>query len=277
MVGFGPVGSAPLGAAPPENTAGKITLAYADALIRALDERESSAPGTFLPFSEISHLANNLSVPLPEELSLVTVVTELMNWDWIESNGQGFDLTENSFRITAKGQNRSSASVNYADVFQQAIDAAPLADDAIVEYKSADKPFGQGSFGEGTYDNSSERAKPYNGVIARGIGEPSIRFGSTKPSDSTTWTGKQFVLVDAAVIADIKIKADALHQAVYALHLASNSETEDLQKLADSLVLICSMTEPELSIIDQITSSPKFKAYAGLLVIIATLRGALGI
>ena len=115
-----------------------------------------------------------------------------------------------------------------------------------------------------------------NYLAAAALGESVATPTSGSNHDSTKWTGAQFVLVDVAVIADIKTKADSLRQAVYALHLTSNSETEDLQKLADALVLICSMTEPEVSIIDRITASPKFKAYAGLIGIIATIRGALG-
>jgi hypothetical protein len=95
--------------------------------------------------------------------------------------------------------------------------------------------------------------------------------------DSSSWTGKQFVLVDANVIAEVLKSAQQLHAAVYALHLPSNSETEDLQKLAEALLSVCSMTEPEVSIIDRILASPKFKAYVGLFTIIATIRGAMGI
>lgn len=95
--------------------------------------------------------------------------------------------------------------------------------------------------------------------------------------DSSTWTGTQFVLTDAKVIKSVKDTAVELRNTIYSMHFPSNSETENLQKLADALVAICEMAEPEVSIIDRILASPKFKAYARLVVLVATIRGALGI
>ncbi len=94
---------------------------------------------------------------------------------------------------------------------------------------------------------------------------------------SSNWTGAQFALVDAKVIAEVRATAGKLHEAVHSLHFVSNSDSQNLKGLADALVAVCSMAEPELTIIDRILASPKFKAYAGLFALVATIRGALGI
>jgi len=94
--------------------------------------------------------------------------------------------------------------------------------------------------------------------------------------DSKTWTGKRLVLVDAELISRIAGNAHQLRNAVHAIEFQSNSDSQDLKGLADALVAVCEMAEPELSIIDQITSHPKFKTYATLVVFVATIRSALG-
>lgn len=103
-------------------------------------------------------------------------------------------------------------------------------------------------------------------------------IGSTPvPFDSTKWTGTQFVLVDCNVIEQVREAARSLHVAVYSLQIKSNAESNDLKRLADALVAICEMTEPEVRLIDRIVSSPKFKRYAQLIGLVAGVRGALGI
>jgi hypothetical protein len=98
-----------------------------------------------------------------------------------------------------------------------------------------------------------------------------------KLHDSTLWTGKQLVLVDVKIIAEVKAAALKLHSAVHSMRFESNSDSMDLKGLVDALIAICEMAEPEVTIIDRILSNPKFKAYAALLAFVATVRGAAGI
>ena len=94
---------------------------------------------------------------------------------------------------------------------------------------------------------------------------------------STRWTGTQFVLVDGGVLEQVRCKAQELHQVIHAMHFPSNSESQDVKGLADALIAICSMAEPEVTLLDRLLASPKFKAYASLLGIVALIRGAIGI
>ena len=94
---------------------------------------------------------------------------------------------------------------------------------------------------------------------------------------SEDWTGKELVLTDAKVIREIRIKAQELQKVVHSIQFESNSDSQDVKALADALVTICSMAEPELTIIDQILSHPKFKLTAGLMAAVATIRGVLSI
>jgi hypothetical protein len=95
--------------------------------------------------------------------------------------------------------------------------------------------------------------------------------------DSATWTGTQLVLVDAKIIAKVREGAAELRRVVYTLRIENNAESANLKGLVDALVAICEMAEPEVSVIDRIIASPKFKAYAALMTIIATIRGATGL
>jgi hypothetical protein len=98
-----------------------------------------------------------------------------------------------------------------------------------------------------------------------------------EPHDSTTWTGSQFVLVNATVIVKIKAVALELQAAAYSLNFRSDADRDDIQGLVDALVAITRMAEPEVNVIQRILASPKFKTYTSLFGIIATFRGAVGI
>jgi hypothetical protein len=95
--------------------------------------------------------------------------------------------------------------------------------------------------------------------------------------ESSKWTGTQHILVDAQVLSQVRENAKSLRSAVYSIRFESNSESADVKGLADALVHVCDMATPEVGIIDRILASPKFKTYAALMTIIATIRGALGI
>jgi hypothetical protein len=93
--------------------------------------------------------------------------------------------------------------------------------------------------------------------------------------DSAAWTGAQLILVDAKIIAAVQAAANELHIAVHSMNFTSNKESQNLKGLVDALVSVCAMAEPEVTIIERILASPKFKAYAKLFAIVATIRGAI--
>jgi hypothetical protein len=95
--------------------------------------------------------------------------------------------------------------------------------------------------------------------------------------DSDGWTGAKLVLTDAKIIRRIRVQANELRDLIHSTRFESNSDSQDLKALADALVAVCSMAEPELGIIERITAHPKFRYTAALTAAVATIRGALGI
>ena len=103
---------------------------------------------------------------------------------------------------------------------------------------------------------------------------PSIKPIEFNPDD---WTGPQSMLIDAKVWSTVKETALALQLKCRTTNFRSEEDQKDIQNMADALVSLCNMAEPDPTLIDIITAHPKFKAYAGLAVFVATIRGALGI
>ncbi|MEO9657206.1 hypothetical protein [Qipengyuania citrea] len=95
--------------------------------------------------------------------------------------------------------------------------------------------------------------------------------------DSSAWTGRKLVLTDEKIIRQLQKEAKVLRDRIYATRFESNSDSQDLKSLADALVAISDMAEPDLSIIDRILAHPKFRYSAALMAAVATIRGALGI
>ncbi len=241
-----------------------------EAVLRELNKLEDIDPGAVISVPELERLMRREGIALPEDVSTPSFLEFLLRTGWVETDNNGFETVEQSFRISAKGQLRAAASVNYAEMFERASSSLPMLDEAGVEVKAMlDEVSGQAILGP-----SGGGIKPNDAISQTSSSEPEIRLHPVV--ESSKWTGTQFLLVDAKVIAEVRAGAQALHAAVYALHLASNSETEDLQRLADALVAICMMTEPDSTIIDRITASPKFKAAAGLIGLVAAIRGAIG-
>jgi hypothetical protein len=244
-------------------------VSYEESIIKRLlvemSRLEDQSPAKFTSFGLLLAIAEGLefddfdsaAVGI-DDLEVEYAIEQMLDRGWAEPNQTALELQNQSFRITSKGLLKVASNINDAEIFQKMVGAPSITPDPSIEYKSefrpslADSAMGQTSF------------------------EPPI-IANAPTIDSSSWTGTQFVLVDAYVIAKVLKSAQLLHDAVFALHLPSNSETEDLQKLADALIAVCSMTEPEVSIIDRILASPKFKTYVGLLAIIATIRGAMGI
>lgn len=214
-------------------------------------------------------------IVLPDDVSTPNFLEFLLRTGWIETDNNGFETVEQSFRISAKGQLRAAASVDYTEMFERATASLPMLDEAGVEVKSMQTGLSDEVPGQANLGPSGGGIKPHDAISQTSSSEPEIRFHPAV--ESSKWTGTQFLLVDAKVIAEVREGAQTLRAAVYSLHLTSNSDTEDLQRLADALVAICMMTEPDSTIIDRITASPKFRAAAGLIGLVAAIRGAIGI
>lgn len=130
--------------------------------------------------------------------------------------------------------------------------------------------------------SSENRARGVSSALP--AGEAALSLHSTYDTvidgnthDSKNWTGQRLVLVDSETISRVKEMAIELKSTVYSMRFESNSESANLKGLADALVAVCEMAEPEVTIIDRILASPKFKAYSGLVALVATIRGAVGI
>jgi hypothetical protein len=243
-----------------------------EALVRRLDALEAQTPGAFYSVSALRAFMSGENIELPIDLSMESFLKQLVEWDWLEAGGDGdaFEFMDCSFRITAKGQYRATASVDFAAQYQKMVDDAPMAPDSpteIVDDKlAADHHF--------TIPNSSTGVptgeKPTLAIVQH------IGLEQKQPVDSQKWTGSQFVLIDRALIVQVNACATELQEAVYAMRFESNSESQNLKGLADALVAICSMAEPEVNLIERILANPKFKTYASLFAIVATIRGAIG-
>lgn len=120
-------------------------------------------------------------------------------------------------------------------------------------------------------------SKPAYDDLLVAVEEPDTRDGSTPKFDSEKWTGGKLVLTDAKVIREVRSQAAILRDRIYETRFESNSDSHDLKSLADALVSISQMAEPDLMILDRILSHPKFQMTAMLIAAVATIRGAAGI
>lgn len=95
--------------------------------------------------------------------------------------------------------------------------------------------------------------------------------------DSEKWTGPRRIVIDQKIIAQAKHQAKQLRKIVYEFDAGDNATVNDLRALVDVLISVLEMCEPELSILDRILASPKFRLTASIFAAAATVRGALGI
>jgi hypothetical protein len=96
-------------------------------------------------------------------------------------------------------------------------------------------------------------------------------------ADSSDWTGGKLIYIDHRVLSKIRTTAAELRAVARTTNFRSQADKEDVEGLCDALVGLCEMAEPDISLIQQVTSHPKFKAYTAFFVFLATIRGALGI
>ena len=141
-----------------------------------------------------------------------------------------------------------------------------LVQDGIVETRWGEREY------EGSYRITQDRLYDER-VSAEGI----VPAPNAPQTDSSDWTGGRLLYVDSLVLGKIRVVAGQLQVASQRVNFQNKSDEEDVKGLCDALVGLCKMAQPEISIIDQITSHPKFKHYAALLAFLATIRGALGL
>ncbi|GAA0481713.1 hypothetical protein GCM10009096_24900 [Parasphingorhabdus litoris] len=248
-----------------------------EALVRHLNKLDDDQPGAFSTVPEIETCLKEQGLTLPDHISMSDFVKELQEFGWLEINHARIDTTNPSYRITARGQNRASSSINYADVYKRAVDNIPMAPDSTagqeldVENQTNDRGF------------SSPLAMASEGMLnprtsnQKSVSSATSRTDIFSSQDSSMWTGRKIFLADAAVIREIKDGAKRLRELIYETRFESNSDSQDLKNLSDALVAVCEMTEPDVSIIDRILSHPKFNLTTALVAAVATIRGALGI
>jgi hypothetical protein len=99
----------------------------------------------------------------------------------------------------------------------------------------------------------------------------------TQTIDSAAWTGTQHVLIDQVVINKAKTHAQELKQLVYTIQIPNNAHSSDLKALVELLIQALEMCEPEVTLIDRILASPKFKVYTKLAGAVSVIRGAIGL
>ena len=251
-----------------------LPASLADELIRSLDSAESERPGLFLHLGDIESVLRSLNHPIPDELSTIGILEELIRRDWIESDGAGASISTHGFRITAKGQNRAAASQNPADQFSRAMEHSPLTSESADDISGpiSGSGFGVGAFGMGTFAGPTG-LQPDDVVQAVTSTSPSVTSGI----HSKRWTGTQFVLVDGEILTQIRAEVKHLHHTIHAMHIENNADSQDLKGLADALLAVCTMAEPEVTLLDRILASPKFRTYSALFGIVAMIRGAIGI
>lgn len=237
----------------------RVPADIADAFVRHLEAAESRDPGHYIAFDEVISILRDLGSSTSDPVLIAQMLVELERRDWIESRIKGHIPADNSVRITAKGQNRAAASIDYADHFRRAVGSLPLAPDDI-DVRPAGE---QGGF---VHDTSHAVTSSEPTITARG--------GTI---DSTRWTGTKLVLTDENALRQIRRLSVDLRDKVHSMRIESNSDSQDLKGLTEALVSVCGMAVPELSIIERILAHPKFMTSAKLVAAVATIRGALGI
>lgn len=95
--------------------------------------------------------------------------------------------------------------------------------------------------------------------------------------DAESWTGTRLIYVDSGQWKSIRIVARQIQTASRDINYESEEDQRDVQGLADALVALCEMAEPDVGLIERLLSHPKFRISAVIVSGIATLRGALGI
>jgi hypothetical protein len=95
------------------------------ALLRSLDSAEDANPGNYLSVDEIENLAWCSGIGDPEHAMILEKIEAFLAKGWLETNNDGFEIVEQKFRISAKGQIRAAASVDYADQFRRAVNSLP--------------------------------------------------------------------------------------------------------------------------------------------------------
>ncbi len=221
----------------------KVSIELADAIVQELARVESASPGSFLAREDLEQFIRVSGLSLPDDLSIPNLLDELVRLDWMEYEDP--TIGKDSFWVTARGQNRASDSPKE---------------------------------GQNQTDNPEIISSPDDDLAPSERNERKNEDAEIHSvEDSTNWTGRHLVLTDAKVIAQLKTSAVQLRDRIQKTNFESDADRQDLNQLAEALVSVVEMAEPDLSIIERILAHPKFKIYKGLTVFVATIRGAIGI
>lgn len=199
-----------------------------EAFVRQLDRLEAETPGKFYPIGVLEGMMRSEEITLPDEISMIQFLELLQKWDWVESNGDGFETENQFFRITAKGQYRSAASVNYVEQFEEAFNSLP---DLPIEHKAEKGTFGNGAYGAGPFGSSTSLNSD---------------MGSF---DSESWTGipKTGVLSEAATT---RLKAALANVDDAVSHSqASNEEKAQARAYVIAIQALADAPEPPADLI----------------------------
>lgn len=194
--------------------------------IRQLDALGSKNPGVFYSVKDLENILLADVVQLPTDIKFGQFLEQLGLWDWIESDGNGFEAGDQSFRVTAKGQYRAAGSVDYVAQFNKAWDAIPIAPEE-------------------------------NKLIAKGesgYNSPPLNYGQVIAVDSSTWTGlpKTGVLSDEGAEKlknELMILNDALEKSD-----ASNNEKSQARAYIIAINALTDAPEPPADVIWDLVS-----------------------
>jgi hypothetical protein len=219
--------------------------------IRHLDKLETKNPGKFYDVPTLVGAVIAANIELPEDVSFPHFLEQLQHWDWIESNGDGFNTENQSFRVTAKGQYRAAASIDYAAHYKQVVGALQ---DMPMEYKSEAGTFGSGAYGDGSY--GSKPTHDETGVYI----------------SSHNWTGlpKVGVLGEAAVTT-LKGALSTVDDAVLRSN-ATNQEKAQARAYVMAIHALADAPEPPADLIwEMVSRADQLSGIASLFVSLVAL------
>jgi hypothetical protein len=201
-----------------------------ESFIRYLDKLEAESPGQFYPVATLVGAIATENIRLPDDLSYIQFLEKLQQWDWIESNGDGFETENQSFRVTAKGQYRAVGSVDFAEQYTEFMRDLPMVPDAPVEYKS--------KFALNSIDSTLSH----------------VDMQPVFPVNSQSWTGLQRdgVLGEEAVIS-LKAALSTIDDAVLKSS-ASNQEIAQARAYVLAIHALADAPEPPADLIWELVS-----------------------
>jgi hypothetical protein len=175
-------------------------VSYEESIIKQLlgemSQLEDQKPGKFSSFNLLLAIAESLEFDDFDSAAVGIddgeveyAIGQMLDRGWAESNNEGVELQQQSFRISSKGKLKVASSVDYAEIFQQPLDEPYIDPDSPIEYKSEFVP------------------RPHDSVSMSTASEPEIT-AHPPTFDSSGWTGlpANFVLtqtIQAKLVGDL--------------------------------------------------------------------------